>query len=186
MQAPDLLDLFVAPLERSGIEYMVTGSVASTLYGEPRLTHDVDMVLVLHTGEVDRFRRIFPDSDYYCPPADIIRIELNRKGFTHFNLIHHETGYKADCYPYTGNPLHEWALERRMRFEIHPGLTINVAPPEYVIIRKLQYFREGGSEKHLTDIRKMIVTPGFKLDGSSLKSWISRLGLDTVWAKTAV
>ena len=47
MQQPDLLSLFVLPLEHSNFEYMVTGSVASTLYGEPRLTHDVDLVIVL-------------------------------------------------------------------------------------------------------------------------------------------
>jgi len=35
-----------------------------------------------------------------------------------------------------------------------PNAPEYAAPPEYVILRKLQYFREGGSEKHLLDIKK--------------------------------
>ena len=45
MQQPDLLDIFISPLNSGGIDYMITGSVASTLYGEPRLTSDIDLAL---------------------------------------------------------------------------------------------------------------------------------------------
>jgi hypothetical protein len=185
MQPLDLLSIFISPLEHSGFDYMVTGSVATTLYGEPRLTHDVDLVLMLKISDINRFISCFPQSAYYCPPAEIIRIELHRKDFAHFNLIHHDSGYKADCYPFTGNPLHSWALSQRRRITIQPNLTIQVAPPEYVILRKMQYFKEGGSQKHLLDIQKMIHTTDCQLDHSILDDWIRKLGLENVWEKVS-
>ena len=47
MQDPDFIYLFVAPLESAGITYMITGSVASSIYGEPRNTFDIDLVVLL-------------------------------------------------------------------------------------------------------------------------------------------
>jgi hypothetical protein len=56
-----------------------------------------------------------------------------------------------------------------------------LAPPEYVIIRKLEYYREGGSEEHLRDIRSMLAVSGGQLDRPSLAEWIERRGLQTEW-----
>ena len=180
MQQHDLLSLFVLPLEHSSFEYMVTGSVASTLYGEPRLTHDVDLVIVLDIAQVELFHSLFPLSEYYCPPPEVIQVELARKGYAHFNLIHHDSGYKADCYPFTGNALHEWGLKNRRPVRINSE-EIQVAPPEYVIIRKLQFFREGGSQKHLVDIKKMVQMPDLVLDSAILQNWIKKLRLEEEW-----
>ncbi len=56
-----------------------------------------------------------------------------------------------------------------------------LAPPEYVIVRKLEYYREGGSEKHLRDIRSMLAVSGEQIDRASLREWIERRGLQTEW-----
>ena len=56
---PDLINLFIAPLERNAMEYFVTGSVASIFYGEPRLTHDIDLVLHFSTDKVKQFISLF-------------------------------------------------------------------------------------------------------------------------------
>jgi hypothetical protein len=98
-------------------------------------------------------------------------------------LIHHESGYKADCYPFTGNSLHAWVLKHKKSIPINSDLTARIAPPEYVIIRKLQFYREGGSEKHLSDIKKMIPALDMNLDIKVLKNWIDRLELDKEWEK---
>ena len=58
-----------------------------------------------------------------------------------------------------------------------------LAPPEYVIIRKLEYFREGGSEKHLRDIRSMLAVSGDQFDRSALNEWIVRQGVEAEWRK---
>jgi len=59
--------------------------------------------------------------------------------------------------------------------------SIYIAPPEYVIIEKLIYFREGGSEKHLTDIRGMIAVSGDLFDYAIIKTWIDNLDLNRQW-----
>jgi hypothetical protein len=61
------------------------------------------------------------------------------------------------------------------------GETIVIAPPEYVIVRKLEYFREGRSEKHLRDIRAMLAVSGEQLDRATLNEWIQRQGLESEW-----
>jgi hypothetical protein len=181
MQQRDLIDLFILPLEQARFEYMVTGSVASTIYGEPRLTHDIDLVLLLRVSDIEKFSSIFPSSEYYCPPPEIIRIELSRQNYAHFNLIHHESGYKADFYPFTGNTLHSWALKNINIIPISSDLQLKVAPPEYVILRKLQYYREGRSEKHCSDIRKMLSLATFPIDRIIIEEWVSELELTKEW-----
>lgn len=172
MHQPDLLSIFIDPLEKNGFDYFITGSIASTIFGEPRLTHDIDLVLTLQTNDIKKFISLFPSSHFYCPPEDIIRIELARKPFSHFNLIDHDSGYKADVYPYTGDPLHAWGFMNRQRIEINSEQNVWVAPPEYVIIRKLQYYREGGSEKHISDISKMLISDLVKIDYDILNEFI--------------
>lgn len=115
MATPGWIELFVTRLESVGLSYMVTGSVASMIYGEPRLTLDVDVVLDL---------------------------QIDRAG-----------------------PL--W-----------------VAPPEYVIIRKLEFFREGGSEKHLRDVRAMLAAD-LEVDRDFLAAELRGRGLEPEWLRVS-
>lgn len=61
------------------------------------------------------------------------------------------------------------------------GEPVNVAPPEYVIVGKLEYYREGRSEKHLRDIRAMLAVSAAELNQPELEDWIARRGLGTEW-----
>jgi hypothetical protein len=180
MPEPELFLLFVRPLNRADIRYMVTGSVAAIFYGEPRLTHDVDVVAFLNEADIRRLAEIFPSADFYVPPLEVIAAEAQREQHGHFNLIHIGTGFKADVYPTGRDELNAWAfrLRRRVQFE---GETVMLAPPEYVIVRKLEYYREGGSEKHLRDIRAMLAISGEQLDRAALTDWIQRRGVQSEW-----
>ena len=60
-------------------------------------------------------------------------------------------------------------------------LAVRLAPPEYVIVRKLEYFREGDCEKHLRDIRAMLAVSGEQLDRAALDEWIHRQGVEAQW-----
>ena len=60
-----------------------------------------------------------------------------------------------------------------------------LAPPEYVIVRKLEYYREGGAEKHLRDIRAMLAVSGEQLDRPTLDGWIQRRGLEVEWQQAS-
>jgi hypothetical protein len=68
---PSLFEPFVARLGRLGIPYIVTGSTAGILYGEPRLTHDLDIVIALSLREVPAFVAAFPLEEFDCPPEDV-------------------------------------------------------------------------------------------------------------------
>lgn len=161
---------------------MVSGSTAAIVYGEPRLTNDVDLIVVLNRDHISRLHEVFSPEDFYCPPQEEILLEAAREERGHFNIIHHATGFKADVYLAGRDPLHAWAFQGTRRVEID-GVSLVVAPPEYVIIRKLEYFREGGSEKHLRDIRTILDSSSELIRRSELEQRIAALGLQDVWKK---
>ncbi len=176
----DLLKIFISRFNQLRIRYMVTGAMASIIYGKPRLTHDLDLVIDLEPFNIGSFTEVFPLSEFYCPPPEIIKIEISRPSGGHFNLIHHTTGFKADIYPMGNSKLHQWALNKRkeIRFE---GESIWIAPIEYVILRKLEYYHEGGSEKHLNDIGGILELSGDQIDFRVLMEKIDNKGLLKEW-----
>lgn len=184
MPEANLFLLFTRRLDALGARYMVSGSVAVTIYGAPRLTHDVDLVVVLDRKQIARLPEIFPLDEFYCPPLEAIEVEAARDQRGHFNIIHHETGFKADFYLAGRDPLHAWALARTRRVDV-AGAPVVVAPPEYVILRKLEFYREGGSEKHLRDIRSMLETSPDAIDRAELERMIAERGLREAWTEAA-
>jgi hypothetical protein len=93
MAGPDLFRLFTRRLSALGASYMVSGSVAVIVYGEPRLTHDVDLIVVLNRDQLVRLPQVFPPSEFYLPPIEVLLVEASREHRGHFNIIHHETGF---------------------------------------------------------------------------------------------
>jgi hypothetical protein len=98
MPARDPLSPFLEPLERLDFPYCVTGSVAASVYGEPRLTADIDIVLFLKLQDIAALRQAFPGELYFVPPDETLRLALARDSRGMFNLIHHESQFKADIY----------------------------------------------------------------------------------------
>ena len=182
MPEPELSLLFIRPLNRAGIRYVVSGSIAAILYGEPRLTHDVDFVVFLNEQNIQQLAEIFPSSDFYVPPLETIFAEVAREQRGHFNIIHMDTGFKAHFFLTGRDEMNAWAFRRKQQVQFE-GETVVLAPPEYVVIRKLEFYREGGSDKHLRDIRSMLKVLGEKLDRAELDEWIRRLGLEAQWNK---
>lgn len=172
---------FVEALESSGLPYCVTGSVAAGIYGEPRFTADIDFVLLLRVRDIAHFRTVFPEEEYYIPPIEVLAFEAARTHRGMFNLIHHRLLVKADVFLGSRDPLHVWAMEHRRR-KPYLGGEIWVAPPEYVVLRKLESIREVPQDKHYRDIAYMIpVTP---LDQSFFDAQLTRLGLQELWDET--
>lgn len=180
MPETNLFLMFTQRLNTLGIPYMVSGSVAVIIYGEPRLTHDVDLIVVLDREHIAPLREAFPPAEFYCPPAEVIEVEAARNQRGHFNIIHHENGFKADLYLSGRDPLHAWGLARARKLDVE-GQVLSVAPPEYVILRKLEYFREGRSEKHLRDIRSILNTSANPVLTAELEQQIFTRGLQDVW-----
>lgn len=74
MPEPELSLLFLRPLNRIGGRYI--GSVASILYGEPRLTNDVDFVIFLRDADIAQLQEVFPAPEFYLPPKESIAARL--------------------------------------------------------------------------------------------------------------
>lgn len=172
--------LFTRRLNALGIRYMVTGSVASIAYGESRLTHDVDIVVEIRRADVERLAAAFPLSEFYLPPAEVMTIEVNRPQRGHFNIIHHDTGFKADIYPCGRDRLSIWGMEKARKVVVE-DCDVWFAPAEYVILRKLEYFREGGSEEHLPDIEGILAASGDIIDVEEISRRAAALGMRAEW-----
>ena len=182
MPEAELSLLFVRPLNRLGARYIISGSVASILYGEPRFTNDVDFVVFLREREIAMLTEIFPAPEFYVPPLEIIVSEVSRPTKGQFNVIYADTGFKADFYTAGRDEFNAWGF-RNSRQMTYRGEQVTVAPPEYVIVRKLEYFREGSSDKHLRDIRAMLNVSSDVIDREALNEWIKIRGVEKEWAK---
>jgi hypothetical protein len=172
----ELIDTFIRPLITTGLPYAVTGSVAAMAYGEPRLTNDIDLVLEIKTSDIHRLVSAFPEADFYLPPSEVIAAEIVRGNRGHLNIISQHRLLKADVYLVSNDPLHQWAMDNLKTIDID-DLAIAFTPPEYLIIRKLEFFREGGSQKHLRDIAAMLAESSDIIDQSFLQKQLTNLNL---------
>lgn len=176
----DWLFQFVDPLESAQVPYAIVGSVASSLYGEPRATNDVDVVIQVAPVDAGRLVRAFPPDRFYVPPEEVVLVEIGRAHGGHLNIIALESMTKADLYPLTSREAAWFA--RRRALEIS-GRTLWFAAPEAVILHKLRYFRDGGGEKHLRDVRGMLDVSGDSIDLPALTAACDSSGLAAEWAK---
>jgi hypothetical protein len=177
-----LLGAFISPLDREGIPYAISGSVASIAYGEPRMTMDVDLVAMLGADAMPRLERAYPAPRFYLPPASLVQAECGRASGGHFNVIDGDTGLKADFYVSANDPLQRFAIERRRRIDLG-DFSAWLAPPEYVIVRKLESWREGGSSKHIRDIRGMLAGTA-TVDRALIDSLARERGLEKLWEQS--
>lgn len=177
---PDLVR-FAELLENHDIPCMVVGSVASTLWGEPRSTLDIDLVVAARVDDAERIAAIFCEPRYYAPPVEVIRREISRGGSGTFNLIDNATGLKADIYPGASDPLNAWGMARRVPVDTDAG-TIFVAPVSCVITGKLRYYATSRQEKHLRDIRGMLRLNMAQVDRSHIDEVARRHGVEDAWA----
>jgi hypothetical protein len=139
----------------------------------------LDVVIDISPRDAGKIPQLFSEEEFYCPPLDVLRAEVVHHG--QFNLIHQVSGLKIDMVirKNTAHATTEFSRRRKMPFwQNHEAY---VASPEDVVIKKLDYFREGGSEKHLRDIRGILAeTP---LDQDYLTTWIRDLALQQQWQR---
>ena len=168
----------VEVLESLGISYMFAGSYGSGAWGEPRFTRDMDIVVDLSGADVGRLVAAFPPSDYY------VSREAAMDAVAHggqFNLIHGASGNKVDLIIAGRDEWGRTQLARRRRIQLPSGLTSYVAAPDDIIISKMAYYREGGSEKHLRDIAGIMKVSGDAVDRAYVSRWAGQLGLSEIW-----
>jgi hypothetical protein len=181
MEQIELIRHAVGTLDALAIPYALVGSWGSGLYGEPRFTRDVDIVLDLGLDLVPRFCAAFPCEDFYLSEA-AVREAVRRRA--QFNVIHPASGNKID---FILPRLESWSagqLSRRRRTELRLGqepFEVCVAAPEDVILGKLRYFSEGGGDRHLRDIAGILRVTGDGVNREEVERWAAKLGYLEIW-----
>ncbi len=178
MDPSDLLSLLSRKLDELGISYLVTGSMATIAYGEPRFTNDIDVVVSLRPEEITRFCDAFPMPDFYVSEDAVKEAVRDRR---QFNVIHPASGLKVDVIIPKDEDFERSRQQRGVRLPIGEGVEVTFASPEDVIIRKMQYFRDGGSEKHLRDIASVLKIQLDRIDRQYISAWADRLAVRDVW-----
>ena len=180
MTDASLIPLFVRPLIQLRIPYLITGGVASVIYGEPRFTRDIDLVVLLEPRDARRFAGGWSPAEFYVPPVEVIAEESRRPAFGHFNVSHLDTTMRADVYLPGNDPLNAWALAHPVHRRVD-DYDVLVAPIESVIVSKLRYYQMGKSDRHLRDIREMLRISRDLVNFPELERWAGRLGVEREW-----
>ena len=174
----ELLQKVVGVFERLGIPYLITGSVAAMAFGEPRLTNDIDIVAAIDEKYIKDLVMSFPSDEFYIS-EEMVREAIHRQG--QFNIIHPESGIKVDVIIKQDTPFDNSRFERLHRIYPAESYQANFAAPEDVIIKKMEYYKAGGSEKHLRDITGILKISGETVDWDYITKWAKRLDLTEVW-----
>jgi len=173
MLATEFLIDLVHRLEGRDLPYALGGSIAAMSYGEPRATLDVDVVVVLEHSDLDTIERLFPPPEFYLSP-EAAREAVRAK--SQFNVIHPASGMKVDFFV-AGDDIEMSQIERRLRRTILSGLDAWCSPPEELVMKKLLYYDQGGSDKHLRDITSMLRISPEEIDLERLRGMATMHGV---------
>jgi len=174
----ELLRRLAAILESLDLPYLVTGSMATVFYGEPRFTNDIDVVVDLPAERITELCAAFPADEFYVDEETVRRAVRN---CGQFNVLHPTSGLKVDVMVPAADDFNRSRFARARRLRPGPDVEVTFASPEDVILKKLEYYREGGSEKHLRDIRGVLRVSRGELDLAYVEEWAERLGVREVW-----
>lgn len=173
----DLLLLVTARLDAAAIPYMLSGSMALSIYAEPRMTRDIDIVLEIGANDVDTIHEAFR-TDFYCDRDMIADAVAHRSAF---NLIHNRTVIKVDCIVRKDTPYRRVELARRRPVTI-AGRVVQVVAPEDLVLSKLAWARPSRSEVQLRDVRSVIACVP-DLDWQYLERWAAELEVGALLAE---
>lgn len=168
-------------LNRLKIDYIITGGIAVSVWGNPRHTADVDIVVEIDSVKsiqdlLKDLKKVFPKS---YPDLEMAIDAFNRK--SEFNVIESGYGLKADFFISDKSEYKKTEIKRGRLKKIDNKI-IRFASPEDLIINKLIWFKESQSTRQLEDILS-IMDVQKKLDKNYLNKWIEKLGLGKEWQK---
>jgi hypothetical protein len=167
-----------------GIRYLVGGSLASSIYGVPRATQDVDLVADLRTEAVQAVHDRLASAFYV--DADMIRDAIARRAS--FNVIHLETMFKADVFVMRGDAWsrEEMARARSEQFQAADGpISVRFASPEDTLLHKLVWYKLGNeiSDRQWGDILGVLKIQAGALDDTYLDRWAPLLDVASLLSR---
>lgn len=178
MEQTDLLKFAIGALQQLEISYALVGSFASGAWGESRFTQDIDIVVDLRSVQVGPLCAAFPEPDFYVSRT-AAQEAVQQTG--QFNVIHPASGNKIDFFIAGSTPWANAQLQRCKRVTLLPEVNGNIAAPEDVILGKLLYYQQGGSEKHVRDITGIMKISGHDVDWQYLEHFAEQLGVGELW-----
>jgi len=174
MSQQELLKRVVQALSCAGVEYMLTGSFASSLQGEPRSSHDIDLVVDIQADTIDKIVESFPPPRFYLSKDRVAETVTKRDVF---NLIDSDTGSNVDFWLLTDEPFDHMRFSRRRSQDVL-GIKIVVSSPEDTILAKLRWAKlSGGSSKQFTDALRVYEVQFEALNIGYLRDWAKKIGV---------
>lgn len=160
--------LVTGRLDEARIPYMISGSVALSVYVQPRMTRDIDIVVDAPESP-GTLQKVF-DERFYLDPLAVERAINERRMF---NAIHLESLFKIDIVVRRDSPyrVEEFRRRRSISFE---GTTVWVVAPEDLLLSKLEWWASSGSALQWSDLKSLAATP---LDWGYVERWADELGL---------
>ncbi len=145
-----------------------------------RFTQDIDIAVRLGREDVDGLCDAFRDDQFY---VSVVAAREAVERLSQFNVLYPSTNNKIDFMVIGNDPWNRSQMERRQRRIIAGLCECYVAAPEDIILGKLIYYREGGSDKHLRDIAGILSTSGEIIDPVYLDKWVTTLGVTQAWGE---
>jgi hypothetical protein len=180
MSQSELLRRAKTVLDAQRIPYMLTGSLASTLQGEPRSTHDIDLVVDLTVQQVKPLLDAFAPPAFYLSEASVRDAIRNRRMF---NLLEINTGDKIDFWLLTDDEFDQSRFQRLMKDQFD-GIEIDVSTPEDTILMKLRWGKESGnSERQFQDALRVYEVQYSLLDLEYIAYWVNTLQVEELWSR---
>ena len=159
---------------------MLTGSFVSSLQGEPRATHDIDVVVAMDKAAVRTLVDAFPTPEFYLN-EEAAYSAIATQGM--FNLTAITEGDKVDFWLLTEDPFDQSRFSRKSVEEIL-GISLRVPSPEDTVLAKLKWTKEsGGSEKHFVDALRVYEVQGERIDHAYVDEWAERLSVEDLWQR---
>ena len=168
-----LLKIVIERLTRCNIPYMVAGSVAANSYMTPRATNDVDIVIKITEGDIDKLIAAF-EEDFYINSREAIQDSLKRH--YPFNVIYLATAAKVDLVPLKPDSFAQTEFNRRHLIMIQDENAWFVTPEDY-IISKLRTYITTKSDFQLTDLQNVVGLQMDNLDWNYVWAWAERFNL---------
>lgn len=159
--------------EQLGISYYITGGVAAISYGEPRTTQDLDLVMAISPLDIDRLTNALTLSGFYVPGVDDVKSGRMRT----LQITDMESISRADLMVAGTDEFERLKFERRRVIEFE-GTALYFASPEDVILNKLRWRQQSGSEKQWRDVLGVLKVQTENLDFDYLTQWAGQLGIE--------
>lgn len=175
------LAIIVTELDRFEIPYMLAGSFASTYYGDPRTTHDIDIVVSPTRQQLQNLVSGLDPNRFYVSETAAAEA-WGRRGM--FNVVLFDLGWKVDLILRRDREFSRSEFERRRRVKVG-GLEVWMASAEDTIVAKLEWARAGESERQVRDVVGILQLSGESLDRGYIERWVVELGIDELWRRVS-